>query len=66
MAEQSDDRVSRVPPTTVDCPSCGAEVTAVPAEAGDKGTVFRCAQCDTLFAIVPGIAEPEEEPLGPS
>jgi hypothetical protein len=66
MAEPSDNKISRIPPTTVDCPSCGAKVTAVPAAPGDKGAVFRCPQCDTLFGIVPGIAEPEEEPLGPS
>jgi DNA-directed RNA polymerase subunit RPC12/RpoP len=60
MAEPSDGKVSRVPPSTVDCPSCGSRVTAVPSTAGEKGSAFRCPECDTLFGIVPGIAEPEE------
>jgi hypothetical protein len=66
MAEPSDDKVGRVPPTTVDCPSCGAKVTAVASTPEERGSVFRCPECDTLFGIVPGISEPEEGTFEPS
>jgi transposase-like protein len=59
----SEDAVSQVPPATVNCPACGAEVTAGPSSDGDKGSGFRCLACNRLFGIVPGIAEIEEEPL---
>jgi hypothetical protein len=35
-------------------------VTAEPAEAGDKGVLFRCSNCGKMFGIVPGISEEEQ------
>ena len=60
MAQPTDDRISEVPPAPVNCPQCGMPVTAEPAEAGDKGVLFRCANCGKMFGIVPGISEEEQ------
>jgi predicted Zn finger-like uncharacterized protein len=60
MTEPPDANPRRVPPLTVDCPRCGAKVTARASRAGEKGAAFRCPSCNKLFGIVPGISEPEE------
>jgi uncharacterized Zn finger protein len=60
MAEPTDESVSEAPLATVNCPQCGTPVTAEPAEAGDKGVLFRCPNCGKMFGIVPGISEAEQ------
>jgi DNA-directed RNA polymerase subunit RPC12/RpoP len=40
------------------CPTCGSEVMARPSENGDEGKAFQCPNCNTLFGVVPGLAEP--------
>lgn len=60
MAEPTEDRLSKIPLTSVSCPRCGGRVTAEPAEAGDKGALFRCPNCGGMFGIVPGISEAEQ------
>jgi hypothetical protein len=47
-----------VPQDKTNCPTCGSEVTARPSEKGDEGKAFQCPNCNTLFGVVPGIAEP--------
>jgi uncharacterized C2H2 Zn-finger protein len=60
MATPKDDRAGEIPLATVNCPGCGARVTAEPALAGDKGVLFHCPNCGKMFGIVPGISEDEQ------
>jgi DNA-directed RNA polymerase subunit RPC12/RpoP len=60
MAKPKDDSAGEIPLATVNCPRCGARVTAEPAFAGDKGVLFRCSNCGKMFGIVPGISEDEQ------
>jgi hypothetical protein len=55
MAEPIDDSVNGITSTSVSCPGCGAQVTAEPSHAGDRGMLFECPACGKIFGIVPGI-----------
>ncbi|MEA2485244.1 MAG: zinc-ribbon domain [Actinomycetota bacterium] len=66
MAVPIDDGVSGVTPTSVSCPRCGAQVTAEPSHAGDRGMLFECPACGKIFGIVPGIPNVQQGPSTPS
>jgi hypothetical protein len=66
MAEPIDDSVRGVTPTSVSCPRCGAQVTAEPTHAGDKGVLFQCPVCGKMFGIVPGIPNVQQGSSTPS
>ncbi|MEA2509022.1 MAG: zinc-ribbon domain [Actinomycetota bacterium] len=66
MAQPTDNSVSGTARSSVSCPQCGAQVTAEPAHAGDKGVLFQCPNCGKMFGIVPGIPEAQQQPSGPS
>jgi predicted RNA-binding Zn-ribbon protein involved in translation (DUF1610 family) len=59
MAEPSHQRPEDRSIASIRCPRCGTQVTAEPAHTGDKGALFECPNCGTLFGIIPGIEEGE-------